>query len=93
MRYKLDTAHGKATIRDKCRVMVYGLDIQDAEKIVEALNFLEPIDRKTAAEIADIIWIPVSITDTEDFSRHLALNREVEARLLPRYPEPDDHVT
>jgi uncharacterized protein (DUF58 family) len=38
MRYKLDTAHGKATLLDRRRVIAYGLDIADAEKMVEALN-------------------------------------------------------
>jgi hypothetical protein len=38
MRYKLETGHGKATLLDRRRVMAKGLDIMDAERIVEALN-------------------------------------------------------
>jgi hypothetical protein len=38
MRYKLETGNGKATLLDRRRVMAQGLDIMDAEKIVEALN-------------------------------------------------------
>ena len=76
MRYKLETGNGRATLLDRRRVMAKGLDIQDAERIVLALNemegLVETLTSLAAHEIGDALLCTT--------------------RLVPRYPEPDDHV-
>lgn len=77
MRYKLDTAHGRATLLDRRRVMAQGLDIVDAERIVEALNLFET--SKTYAR--EYLWTEVGFDENGKF-----YTRKF-TRLVPRYEE------
>jgi hypothetical protein len=81
MRYKLDTGHGRATLLDRRRVMAKGLDIVDAERMVEALNLRDVTARRLdrARALYD--------------ASYKAVHDLYKMRLVPRYsPEPDDHV-
>jgi hypothetical protein len=79
MRYKLDTQHGKATLLDRRRVIAYGLDIVDAEKIVEALNRVAALDVTGVRRNVEYPWHEVGFKNGVYFER-----------TVPRYPEQTD---